>query len=387
MKRVIEVTALIASAIWVLPVAATTWRVERDGSGDFTVIQDAIDAASDGDTIAIGPGTYLEYAFGWNNGGWDVYSCAFVTKDNLTIQGAGRDQTIIGPPALDPSLDINGIGMNANRALTVRDLTLQYLSDGIFFSSSDLHVVNCRTLGCRYGIFSAGDNSNIIEDCEFRDSVRTGVLMSWWTDGVRIVRCDFFGGSAGITLQGASDAQVIDCLLQGQSTAIGVDMDCCVQVLRCRIVDYAYLGLKAHFGVSMDLVDNEIGAGQYGIIVDGASRFAGHGNVISGCSVRTLWVMTTTEVEFHGNQILPGVGSDIEARAMQVSCPEPCHYDFTSNYWGTLSAEEIADRIIDYTDYGGSDYEHWAIIDFAPFEGEPVATEPTSWGAVKALFH
>ncbi len=30
---------------------ARAWRVERDGSGDFAVIQDAVDAASAGDTI------------------------------------------------------------------------------------------------------------------------------------------------------------------------------------------------------------------------------------------------------------------------------------------------------------------------------------------------
>ena len=42
-------------------VCARTWYVEQDGSGDFTVIQDAVDAAGDGDTVAIGPGRYEEY--------------------------------------------------------------------------------------------------------------------------------------------------------------------------------------------------------------------------------------------------------------------------------------------------------------------------------------
>jgi hypothetical protein len=32
----------------------TTWFVERDGSGDFMVIQDAVDAAAAGDTILFG---------------------------------------------------------------------------------------------------------------------------------------------------------------------------------------------------------------------------------------------------------------------------------------------------------------------------------------------
>ena len=34
-----------------LPTVATTWYVEQDGSGDFTVIQHAVNAASAGDTI------------------------------------------------------------------------------------------------------------------------------------------------------------------------------------------------------------------------------------------------------------------------------------------------------------------------------------------------
>ena len=38
-----------------------TWVVELDGSGDFTVIQDAVDAAADGDTIFIGPGHHTAW--------------------------------------------------------------------------------------------------------------------------------------------------------------------------------------------------------------------------------------------------------------------------------------------------------------------------------------
>lgn len=37
-----------------------TWYVKKDGTGDFTVIQDAIDAASHCDTIIVGPGVYHE---------------------------------------------------------------------------------------------------------------------------------------------------------------------------------------------------------------------------------------------------------------------------------------------------------------------------------------
>jgi hypothetical protein len=38
------------------PAVAATITVERDGSGDFMVLQEALNAAADGDTIRLGPG-------------------------------------------------------------------------------------------------------------------------------------------------------------------------------------------------------------------------------------------------------------------------------------------------------------------------------------------
>ena len=45
-------TVLVLSPLSVL---ATTWRVEQDESVDFEVLQYALDATVDGDTLLIGP--------------------------------------------------------------------------------------------------------------------------------------------------------------------------------------------------------------------------------------------------------------------------------------------------------------------------------------------
>jgi hypothetical protein len=37
---------------------ASTWYLEADGSGDFSTIQEAVDAAFPGDTIELGPGVH-----------------------------------------------------------------------------------------------------------------------------------------------------------------------------------------------------------------------------------------------------------------------------------------------------------------------------------------
>jgi len=58
-----------------------TWYVDDDGGADFTRIQDAIYAASPGDTIYVYPGLYFENLI--------------VRKGNLTIVGESKSNTII----------------------------------------------------------------------------------------------------------------------------------------------------------------------------------------------------------------------------------------------------------------------------------------------------
>ena len=40
--------------------SAATYTVKQDGTGDFTVIQDAIDPSTDGDEIIVHPGAFYE---------------------------------------------------------------------------------------------------------------------------------------------------------------------------------------------------------------------------------------------------------------------------------------------------------------------------------------
>ena len=74
------------------------------------MIQEAVDAASDGDLIDIGPGRFDDYQTIWYQGvpGWDSY--VNIDGKSLTLQGAGTDQTIIGPEEQDfhpwPGIDV-----------------------------------------------------------------------------------------------------------------------------------------------------------------------------------------------------------------------------------------------------------------------------------------
>ena len=90
LPAILVLLALLAAALVIPPAAgAATWRVERDGSGDYTTIQPAVDAAASGDTILIGPGQYTEYQhvhpLGWVNPA-DVFVLCHVGGADLDRQ-------------------------------------------------------------------------------------------------------------------------------------------------------------------------------------------------------------------------------------------------------------------------------------------------------------
>ena len=60
MKRSLFILIITFLAVSVTTAHAATFHIKLDGTGDFTSIQDAIDAAEDGDVVIVHPGTYYE---------------------------------------------------------------------------------------------------------------------------------------------------------------------------------------------------------------------------------------------------------------------------------------------------------------------------------------
>ncbi|CAD6495085.1 MAG: hypothetical protein EMLJLAPB_01175 [Candidatus Argoarchaeum ethanivorans] len=91
-SHILVVLTLAAAAVLVVGAgvgaAATTWYVDDDGgAADYDNIQDAVNAASDGDMIFVHSGIYNETA---------------IVDRSLTLQGENREATII---------DANGEGL------------------------------------------------------------------------------------------------------------------------------------------------------------------------------------------------------------------------------------------------------------------------------------
>jgi parallel beta-helix repeat protein len=81
--------------LWFVGTAlATTWSVDGSGGADFTVIQDAINNASDSDTILVYPGVYYENV---------------VVDKSVTLKGKG--QPVVDARGAGDAIRLNADGI------------------------------------------------------------------------------------------------------------------------------------------------------------------------------------------------------------------------------------------------------------------------------------
>ncbi|RLA18181.1 MAG: hypothetical protein DRQ56_08130, partial [Gammaproteobacteria bacterium] len=204
MARVVEmktlrIALLIVLCAWVGGVAeshAASLRVEKDGSEDYTIIQDALDAAAVGDSILIGAGRFETFRAATLivDGVSDFAGIMWVTTDSLTIVGAGRDLTYVGPAAL-----INDALGEGTAALTI-DAGARTLISGITFHNTRWDVNIYETA--------------VMEDCRTVRADGAGFysVTFGFVENPIVRRCEILGNGGIITGQGVRGLLVEDCL-------------------------------------------------------------------------------------------------------------------------------------------------------------------------------
>ena len=133
---------------------AGSWRVEQDGSGQFTTLQPAVDAAASGDTILVGPGWYQELH--WvDHYGTPIQVAAYWTDaKDLVFIGAGVGEVTIGPASYsryrDGPVGIFYEGLD-RRSVDVSGLEFVNLYNGAV-SLGDIYVRGCAFRGDRKSV-------------------------------------------------------------------------------------------------------------------------------------------------------------------------------------------------------------------------------------------
>lgn len=166
-RAVVLQTGFLLATLLSSAAGAATWYVEKDGSGDFTTIQPAIDAAAAGDTILVGPGQYTETTDFQVDCCLNAPTHMGIHQRDLTIRGIDRDAVIIGPDVATTDM---GIVMRPDVGTArIEDLTIQNLTEGVRVRAYG-HLRNLRILNCWIGAFTFPDSGAIIEDCVIENS-------------------------------------------------------------------------------------------------------------------------------------------------------------------------------------------------------------------------
>ncbi|MBA7498276.1 hypothetical protein ES704_01011 [subsurface metagenome] len=135
----------------------------------YATIQDAINDASDGDTIEVSAGNYLE-------------STLFLTK-SLTIQGAGKANTVIDAGGAQYGIRIQTVPLGGSLdSVTIKDLTVENVdhSNIVIYSTTvtDVVIENVDLSGSGWAglVTNVGTVEDLlVEGCTFEDFKRHGV--------------------------------------------------------------------------------------------------------------------------------------------------------------------------------------------------------------------
>ncbi|MBE0567042.1 MAG: right-handed parallel beta-helix repeat-containing protein [Krumholzibacteria bacterium] len=374
--------------------SARTWHVAKDGSGDYAVIQDALDAAASGDTIRIGPGRFEDFRIYPTNGG-DRAIIAKVNVPVMTIIGGGLEETIIGPVEYswaDPEPPTRGIHLIAqptSGGLHVEEVSVENLVAGIYVENAGtLSVAGCNLRNCLYGINAFVSTSAVassFEECGFGMIVKspgslataTDCSFTCYTDGHTGLQ--FQGVGTGIA-QGCTFTGCIDCNCTGVafSGAGGGVYDCRFEGLLRPI----YMTSAAY----PEILRNHVTTAGF-CLYSNSEAFTAEGNVFQATGPFPVLQLYSRGLPhtIRGNHILRGTGLAVEI--LTHTGPADYHLDMTGNWWGTTDRDSLAAWIHDGNDVmwpPGGLVE--CTVVFEPFADAPIPAKRESLGGLKALF-
>ncbi len=362
---------------------AATWRVEKDGSGDFSIIQDAVEASASGDTIMIGPGRFDDtVTFTTPYVTWTV--CVSLSGQDLTFIGAGKDVTYIGPPEPGDMTNNGWRGFanwpNGVARFVIENVTIENMFVGMKIYPSSFEARDCKFSVCYDGInIHESGTPTLIERCEFVE-VHTGIDIRGCS-GPTIRDCSFMDSDIGEATFGVYCSSVENILVENCTFEVPTPyfQISSGTIRNCSVMNSYRYGIN-FAEATFTIEDTEIDAAQqeWAIRLEISSEVVGRGNILRGAAWSAV-ASTNSLVSFSQSHIF----SDAEfVHLYGFTSPPAVELDFRNNYWGTSDPEELAARIKD----GYDNPAVHAYVLYEPFSGVPMGNEERSWGEIKALY-
>jgi len=355
--------------------SSKTWNVRKDGTGDFSVIQHAVDVAADGDTILIGAGTYREQS-DIRVGVTLVRLVAVgVWQEDITIKGVDRDSVIIE----QEEYNNDGFGISmcypTARNLRVEGLTVSNFREGITVVDW-CTVEDVRATKCAYGV-SVDEGSLMLSNSVLDSASKMGVKANSQSEYVEIRDCTFLDNERfAFQLYNTSMGVIEDVEVVGGIVGPSIVQGASAVMRRCEIRGQMSYGLDLGNRVHFEMYDNVIEGAFANIFFRSNRSLIGSRNVLRGSSRAPIfWIRPMETLDFRNNEILLGDSLFVETEGIQTGL-----IDLSGNWWGTVDPDFVRSWIVD----AHSDSLLGHEIMFEPMLKQRVPLEKRSIGSVKA---
>jgi hypothetical protein len=315
---------------------------------------------------------------------YDVESFAFAAVAELTVIGAGTGQTVIGPVTANwetPSYSPKGMVWNIGETLAIEAVTFRNCYEGLHVPQGRILLSDCNFDGNAIGIlWNATLDGGSIQSSEFFSSTFHPYSIFILGDANGIAIRDVLSRDSELVVQQIMGVVLDDCSFTGRRAVFHAEFGSEVLLRNCSFDTQGAPALIVERDSRVALEGCRIVEESAPMLVEKGNLSASDSEVIGG-SFSSVYGIDPIGIQITQSHILKGSG-------YAVYCPGnrtggPAIFDFTGNYWGTSAADSIAAWIIDSADDPANNQ---ITIDFEPFSGQQVSTEPMSWGHLKSLF-
>jgi parallel beta-helix repeat protein len=269
------------------PTGPNTWTVDDDGPADFHTIQEAINAADDGDTILVYSGTYYENV---------------IVNKTLTVKSqSGAETTIVCTP--DPETGKNVFEITADdvelTGFTIKDSTTRTIHGDPFNPSSYVDACGIYTATCTgtkitrnivknnfEGIVFADCSDILVCENQVTGNIHEGIRLAYSTSAT-VIKNNIIGNhfpglstATGLVFFHCSDSTVTENQIVANNNGAVVNNSHDITVSSNNITDNGFHGLNLVGGYGNTVFGNTMKKNTYGICPSGSTNTQIYENIL-----------------------------------------------------------------------------------------------------------